>query len=300
MINAAAIIVIKDSPPHALESIDSVNDFVREIIIGDLDIGRDLKKDLSKNRKVRFVEVANVAYADVIKEDLKKETTCEYILYLDPDELFPTAAKRIIEDNLANYQFFNLPRKNIIFGKWIEHSRWWPDYQLRFFKRENVIWPKTVHPIPETTGNGYNFEQKEEYAIVHYNYDSLDQYLEKAVRYSKSEAQSALAGGQELTLHETIKKSLSEFISRFFAGEGYRDGSHGFVLAILQMFYYFLVYFYFWEQKKYFSIDEKILKKEARHFFSNGLKDSTYWENQKETFSIVNKIKQKIYSKLLP
>ncbi len=291
----SAIIVVKNNPPHLIETINSINGLVEEIIIGNIDIREDLKKNLTLNKKVRLVNIAKqTPFADFVKEDLKKETKGNYILYLDPDEIFPEAIKTFLTENLEKYDFYNFPRKNIIFGKWIMHSRWWPDHQLRLFRKNSVVWPKSIHPIVKPKGKGFTFNDEEKNSIIHYNYDNLDQYLEKAIRYAKSEAATKIQNKEEYTLASAIKQATSEFISRFFAHEGYKDRMHGFSLAVLQMFYYFLVYFYYWEGKKYFSVDQKQLLNYSRNYFKESLKEINYWLVKKKLAKSLRRIKLKL------
>ncbi len=300
MNNTTAIIVIKDNPPHVWETLQSINDFVTEIIVGTVTADASLIARLQANKKIRLVRLPdNIVYADLVKEDLKKMARGKYILYIDPDEIFPKGAMRVIEKKIAEFDYFCIPRRNIIFGKWIKHCRWWPDYQLRFFKKEMVVWPKKIHPEPDARGVGYMLPIDEHYAILHYNYDNIDQYFEKANRYAKSEARSCIDKKITLTLPESIKKAVSEFISRFFACEGYRDGMHGFALSALQMFYYLLVYLYYWEYKKYEKVDEKVLVKSARDFFKTGSVETGYWVIQKGLSNKLEYIKIKIVVKLL-
>ncbi len=284
------VIVVKNNPPHLFETLLSIDDLVSEIIIGNIDIGNDYKKRLSTNKKIKFIDLPSTTpFADLVKEDLKKQAKGDYILYLDPDEIFPEEAKKFLKKNLSRYDYYLFPRKNIIFGKWIEHSRWWPDYQLRLFKKNTVTWPKDLHPVPEGHGKEYKFEPTEENALLHYNYESVDQYIEKATRYAKSEAISY----KEYSLSTAIKQATSEFISRYFAHDGYKDGVHGFVLATLQMFYYFLVYFYYWEKKKY-SLEEKNISKSVLDFSKQLHFEISYWMSKKNLISESEKLKLKI------
>lgn len=299
----SAIIVVKNNPTHLFESLASIDKLVSEIIIGNIDIGNDYKKRLLENKQVKIVNLpSDIPFADLVKEDLKKQAKGEYIIYLDPDEIFPTINSQPRQTWLSQltslmkiYDVFYFPRKNIIFGKWIEHSRWWPDYQIRLFKKNSVFWTKELHPVPQVKGKEYKFPPEERNAILHYNYDNLDQYLEKAIRYAKSEA----AALQDYSLTKAIKNSISEFISRFFAAEGYKDGLHGFTLAVLQMFYYFLVFFYYWEKKKYFSEKQETLIENSKDFFRNGFRESIYWLVQKNLLNPLQKIKLKLIRKMI-
>ncbi len=62
----------------------------------------------------------------------------EWILNLDADEQVTPELADEITQTISQEQTANgylIPRKNIIFGKWIEHTNWYPDYQLRLLKR---------------------------------------------------------------------------------------------------------------------------------------------------------------------
>jgi len=288
MINISAVIVVKNNPPHLSKVITSVEDLVKEIIIVDIGIDNVLKDELKKNEIIKIIEIKNdVPYVELIREKTKDFAKSDYVFFLDPDEIVPPGLKTIIQSQLTSYDYFKIPRKNIIFGRWIRHSRWWPDYQIRLFKKDKVVWPKIIHRQPKVTGNGYTVEAREELALLHHNYQNIDEYLSKFRRYAKYEAKEIYDSKMYLTFSSAIQKALNELISRYFAGEGYKDGSQGLVLAFLQMFYYLIVYFYFLEMKK-FKIDGEIKEEE---FFRKGLKETLYWKKKK---SLIERIIQKI------
>ncbi|MCL4374668.1 glycosyltransferase family 2 protein [Patescibacteria group bacterium] len=296
----SAIIVVKDRPPHLQETINSVQALADEIIIGSINLSPEQVQTLQKHPKIKVVAVpADTPFADLVKEELKQQARHDWVLYLDPDEVFPKNTGGLIRAELAHYDCFLFPRKNLIFGKWIEHSRWWPDYQVRLYRKSSVIWPAAIHPQPKINGRQFRFPAHEENAILHYNYDNLDQYLTKAMRYAKTEAQMLTGQNQPLTLAATINKSLSEFVSRFFAGEGYRDGMHGLALAFLQMFYYLLVYFYYWEMHQYRSETKDNLSAVPQQFFKSGLKQSHYWINKKNLVAPQKRIILKIINRII-
>ncbi len=300
MKDITTIIVVKDNPPHFWETIESIDSFTSEIIIGNIGIDNKLLAKINKNKKMRVINLSpDISYVELVRNELIELAKYDFILYMDPDELFPKSAIKVIEEKIEEFDYFSFPRKNIIFGKWIKNSRWWPDYQLRFFKKGYASWPKEVHAEPIGKGRGFTFYAKPEFAILHYNYDKIDDYLEKAFRYAKAQAGSYIKRKENITLSETVKKSINEFISRFFACEGYKDGAHGFFLALLQMFYYFLVYLYYWEAKKYQKIDEKTLINSTKQFFKSGATDTGYWLIEKELTSKADVLKIKIINKLL-
>lgn len=296
----SAIIAVKDNPIHILETIRSIEKFAAEIIVADIGMNSELKKQLLENKLVRMVTIDKpVPYIELIREELKQSAAHEYVLFLDPDETLPETLIESLKSNLTEYDYFSMPRKNIIFGKWIEHSRWWPDYQIRFFKKANIVWPKHIHAQPEVQGREMKLDAKEELAIVHHNYESIDEFMQKLVRYTKAEAHERIASNKDFTAPEAMQKALAEFIGRYFAAEGYKDGIHGFILAVMQMFYYFLVYFYYWEEKKHTDNKPDEISRYMRQFFFKGLYETNYWMMKQKLTGSVSGLKLKVQNILL-
>lgn len=289
MKNISTVIVVKGNPIHLSKVISSVEDLVCEIIIVDIGVDLELKNKLKTNKLIKIIEIKDeIPYVELIREKTKDFAKSEYVFFLDPDEIVTPGLKDIIKSQLDSCDYFKIPRKNIIFGRWIKHSRWWPDYQVRLFKKDKVVWPKIIHRQPKVTGVGYTVEANEKFSLLHHNYQNIDEYLSKFQRYAKYEAKEIYDSKKDLTFSNAIIKSLNEFISRYFAAEGYKDGPQGFVLAILQLIYYFFVYFYYLEMKK-FKTEEKIHEEE---FFRKGLKETLYWKKNKNLW-------EKILSKIL-
>jgi (heptosyl)LPS beta-1,4-glucosyltransferase len=291
----SGLMVVKNSPKYLFESLTSIEDLVFEFIIIDIGIEENIKPRLQHFNKVRIVSVKKeVPYIELIREESKRFVRGDYILFIDPDEIWMPGLKEAIKPNLGKYDYFLIPRKNLIFGKWIKHSRWWPDYQIRLFKKNKVVWSKEIHSQPKTSGKGLRIEAKEELAILHYNYQNIDEFFSKMTRYAKAEAGNLIKRKRSLTLQETVRKSIAEFISRYFAAEGYKDGIHGFVLAMLQMFYCFFVYFYYWEGKKYTDLEKKTRKPyfQIDGYFKQGLRETNYWLRKKRLVKGIDYIKK--------
>jgi (heptosyl)LPS beta-1,4-glucosyltransferase len=156
--------------------------------------------------------------------------------------------------------YYRLPRKNIIFGKWIKYSRWWPDYNIRFFKKGKVSWNEIIHSVPMTNGKGTDLEAKEKNAIVHYHYRSVEQYIERMNRYTSEHAKLLIKEGYRFSWRDIIQKPMSEFLSRYFQGEGYKDGVHGLALAGLQALSELVMYLKVWEKGGFEARSLKVRK----------------------------------------
>lgn len=292
--------VANGSPPHMFESLDSIKDIVAEIVVVDIGLDTAVKEKIGKRYGVKFVSPkGSLPYVELIREQSKTYAKYDYVLFLDPDEVFPKKLSEIISKEYALYDFLRIPRQNILFGKWIAHSRWWPDYQVRLFKKESVTWPNKIHKQPVLVGKGHDVPAEEPYAIIHHNYENIDEYLSKAMRYAKNEASEMILDHKPFVLADAVSKALTEFVSRFFAAEGYKDGMHGFALAMLQMFYSFLVYFYYWEEKGYENQLQDETVRAAHVYFKRGLYESNHWMAKKGLLRGIQNIKTTIVNRFI-
>lgn len=190
----------------------------------------------------------------------------DWILILDADEEIPGSLAdkiREIAHKDGVVAFVEIPRQNIIFGKTMKASMWWPDYNIRFFKQGAVTWGNKIHSKPKTEGQGLRLSELERFAIIHHHYDSISQFIQRMDRYTSVQAKELKESGYEFEMRDLINKPLGEFLSRFFANKGFEDGIHGLALSLLQAFSFLIVYLKVWEAKnfpvKVIKYDEMVL-----------------------------------------
>jgi len=239
-----AIILTKNEEKNLPQCLESVT-WVDEIIVVD---------DESTDKTVALAEKAG---AKVYKRKLDDFATqrnfalskveTEWVLLVDPDESVPLKLKEEIlrAMKLKGFDGFYFPRKNIIFGQWIEHSGWSPDHQLHFFRTKKGRYLGKVHEQVEVKGKAGYLKTP----LVHENYQTITQYLEKLIHYTELEAERQIKAGHKFTWSDLIQKPLDEFLRRYFAEEGYKDGIHGLALNLLQAFSELIVYLRIWEQE---------------------------------------------------
>ena len=211
-------------------------------------------------------------YVEPARNFALSKATGKWILLLDPDEyLNKTLKKELLSiTKRSDVDYVKIPRKNIIFGRWIRHSNSWPDYLIRFFKKGAVTWKKEIHSQPTVKGNGLTLLDSEKLAIQHNNYTSVSQFITRAIRYSGIQADELNAQDYKLKTSDFILKPTQEFNSRFFFAEGYKDGLHGLIFALLQAFAIGLIYIRLWEKQ---GSADKALTKES---FVSASQESTF------------------------
>lgn len=235
--------------PRALASIRS---FADEIVVVDME-STDATAEIAQKAGAKVYSHKQTGYVEPARNFAISKATGEWIFILDADEELPPRLVKKLKDLLEKptADFYRLPRKNLIFGQWIRHARWWPDYNIRFFKKDSVSWSELIHSVPETHGTGSDLPAQESFAITHHNYESISQYLTRSDRYSTIGAQGKLKEGYEFSWRDLIRKPVGEFLSRFFVGEAYKDGVHGLALSLLQAYSELLVYLKIWELGKF-------------------------------------------------
>src|SRR3989344_1582000 len=156
---------------RALESLSWADEVV---IIDDgstdatLEILRNTKM---KDERVKIFHHKSGGYVEPARNFAISKASGDWILILDADEEIPeTLAVRLknVTTEMQQINYVEIPRKNIIFGKWMKASMWWPDYQIRFFKKGVVTWRNEIHSKPGVTGEGIKLDDEERWAIVHH------------------------------------------------------------------------------------------------------------------------------------
>ena len=232
----------------------------------------------------------------------------DWILSLDADERVSRKLREEIKEILPfrerkynrsrNVNGYLISRKNIIFGKWIKHGLWHPDYQLRLFRRGRGKFPgKHNHELLEVKGEVKKLKQH----IIHYNYTSVNEYLKKITYYySDNEAQNFLESGKTIHWHDAIRMPASDFLTNFFARKGYKDGLHGLVLAMLQAFYTLVVFAKVWEKQGFWEYNNEDFLQDTKTELASKGKELVYWLNKirQENTGLANRLLLKIKHKL--
>src|SRR3989338_5480630 len=109
--------------------------------------------------------------------------------------------KKTVEAPFANG--YKVPRKNRIFGKYLEHTGWYPDYQIKLFKNDKGRYPcKSVHEQIEIDGEIGTLKND----LLHDHYKSVEQFIDRMNRYTSNDVEFMIAKGEgSVVLADAIK-----------------------------------------------------------------------------------------------
>jgi len=235
--------------PRAVASVKGLAD---EIVVVDTE-STDKTVEIAKKLGCKVFKHKNTGIVEPVRNFSISKAKGDWILLLDADEEVPASLAKEIKHAIADPQvdFYRLPRKSIIFGKWIKSGHWWPDYVYRLFRAGHVTWGDTIHSIPITTGLGRDFLSKEDMSILHYHYVSIHQYLTRLDRYTDFQVKNKIESGYNFVWVDLLVGPINEFINQYFARKGYGQGIHGLALALLQAFSELVLYLKLWESNKF-------------------------------------------------
>ena len=156
-----------------------------------------------------------------------------YVLLLDADEfLSEELASSIVEaKEKFNFKAYSMKRCSIFRGKCIRHGLWYPDKKLRLFdKRFGACGGLNPHDkIVMKDGIDMKLLKGD---LLHYTYDSLEEYRQRNYEVSIVAAQSLYDAGIKKSKLKIIFSPLWAFINGYFLKLGFIEGYNGFVIAM--------------------------------------------------------------------
>ena len=167
-----------------------------------------------------------------------------WVFFIDSDERCTSALAReiacVIAPGTTRYSAYRVPRRNILFGREVRHTGWWPDYQIRLLEKARCRYDerREVHEYPIVQGEVGTLHNP----LIHYNYKSWRQFISKQRAYAPLEAKALYQAGRRARPRSLVGQPWREFKRRFFEYQGYRDGPLGLVLSLAMALYTAEVY----------------------------------------------------------
>lgn len=176
------------------------------------------------------------------KEFAVRQARNDWVFVLDADERFtPELAGEIKtltrgEPGKAGYY---CPRRNHFGGREIRYGGWYPDFSIRFFdRRKGRFGERAVHEAVELDGEAGFLKNP----MLHFTYSGVSDYLARMDKYSTLAAGELLKKGRKARVSDLLFRPPFTFFKMFVVKQGFRDGLHGLVIAMLYAFYTFTKY----------------------------------------------------------
>ncbi|HPD40981.1 MAG TPA: glycosyltransferase family 2 protein [Anaerolineae bacterium] len=187
-------------------------------------------ENYSAQRNVALAEARSAGYA------------AKWVLFIDADErATPELGAEIRQVIAAGTEVgWWIPRHNYIFGHLMRGTGWWPDYQLRLLRPDHATYDpqRAVHEEALLDGEAGRLQQP----LIHYNYDTLEQFHAKQRRYTAYDVEILRQKGVRPHAYTPYTQVIRHFWWRFVTLQGWRDGLYGVRLSALMAYYEMLKY----------------------------------------------------------
>ncbi|MGE5299451.1 MAG: glycosyltransferase family 2 protein [Acidobacteriota bacterium] len=154
----------------------------------------------------------------------------EWVLLLDADERIPAETAGVIKEVIRNplADAYRLRRKNYLHGRWLRHSGYWPDRQIRLVNRNRGSFRGTIHEQWATSGRVADLEAH----IDHYAFSGYSDMLKTLNDYSTIIAEELYSSGRRANSISPVYHGIGMFLKIYFIERGFLDGMDGLVTAL--------------------------------------------------------------------
>ncbi|MBI2217754.1 MAG: glycosyltransferase family 2 protein [Candidatus Rokubacteria bacterium] len=172
-----------------------------------------------------------------------------WILSVDADEVVTPALgdeiRTVVARDGNGHAGFVVRRTNYLCGRPIRHV-WGRDALVRLVQNGRGRFANTVHEKLQVDGPVGDLREP----LLHYNSDTLAEYLAKNHRYVDLEAAARHARGERFHPVRAVLAPLRVFLFRYVRLGGFRDGPIGLILAMLLGFFTFVMHVRLWELRQ--------------------------------------------------
>lgn len=221
---------------HLAKVLDSVKDF-DEIVICDME-STDSTLEIARRYGCKVVTFPKAGHAIVepARNFAIQSASNPWVLVVDADEVVPKALREYLYRQVSlpcPPDGIYIPRRNYFMGTFM-HSLY-PDYILRFFRKDKTVWPPVIHVQPEVAGNVIRAPKNKGLAFEHLADDSLSDRLRKTDTYTDYECKKK--AGKRYGALAFLLRPTHRFIKSYILKGGLRDGFPGFIYACLEATY---------------------------------------------------------------
>jgi glycosyltransferase involved in cell wall biosynthesis len=220
-----------------------------EVIVMDL-ASDDGSAELAAKHGARVVNHAPVPIVELVRNEITREATGDWVIPLDPDErISPGLARElrtIAEDQ--DVDAVVVPRMNRDFGYEPQSPIHRYDTQIRMYRPDRVPWPSEPNELPKVPKERlYRVPARDELVLIHERNRSIPEALERVIRYAPAEAEAMLAAGEIFTARKMARRVGSKFYKQFVQARAYEEGVPGVLRAFVLASFHLYVWACFWQ-----------------------------------------------------
>lgn len=245
----SATIIVRNEELNIAAVCDTVS-WADEIVVVDSD-STDRTVEIARQYTDRVFNREFQGYKDK-HEFADAHTTGDWIFWIDADERLSPELKAAIEalrqgDETTLPDGFRMARRTYFLNRWIKHSGWYPDFQMRLYRKAGSHWDGVApHETARVRGQVGVLNGE----LLHYTKRDLSEYHRVLDSYATLAAEYHFARGRRTTFLRLLASPFGAFLRSFILKQGYRDGVPGLIIAVFTAYSVFLRWAKIWEQQE--------------------------------------------------
>jgi glycosyltransferase involved in cell wall biosynthesis len=226
----SAVIITYNEELFIGKCLDSLNGIADEIVVVD-SYSTDKTEEICNQHNVRFIKHAFEGYRDQ-KNFALNQATYKNILSLDADEALSDRLRQSILHIKDKWEYdgYRFNRRSNYCGKWINHSEWYPDRQLRMFYTDHGKWGTLNLHEKFIMSNGATIGRLKG-DLLHWPFASLQDHTDKMKKYSIIGAEEFHKAGRKAGPLTPYVHYFWGFFRSYIFNMGFLDGKHGYLIC---------------------------------------------------------------------
>ncbi len=246
-----ATIITFNEAEHIREACESVG-WADEILVVDAD-STDATREIAEACGARVIRRAWPGFA-AQKQFAADSAQHDWIFSLDADERVSPELRAVIEDLLYTSDDrladgYRIPRRSFYMDRWIRGGGWYPDHQLRFYRRSRGHWVGAhVHESVQMA-EGARVATLDGDLLHYTGRDASYHHRMIGERYAPLAARQMFEAGRRTTPLAIALSAPAAFARSYILKGGFRDGFPGYCIARFAAHHAFLKNLLLWEMQ---------------------------------------------------
>ena len=242
----SATIIVRNEEHNIADVCETVS-WADEIVVVDSD-STDRTVEIARTYTDKVFNREWNGYQDK-HEFADAQTTGDWIFWIDADERVTPELRSSIEklrsgsDELLA-DGYKIARKTEYLDRWILHSGWYPDYQMRLYRKDKSYWDGVApHQTARVDGRVDTLDGE----FLHYTKRDLSEHHRVTESYASLAAEHMATHGKTVGAFGIFAKAVAAFLRTYVLKQGFRDGVQGMIIAGFTAYGVFLKYAKLWE-----------------------------------------------------
>lgn len=236
----SAIVVCFNEEKNIRRCLESLR-WCNEIVVVD-SLSTDRTVEICREYTDRVIQRPWAGYRDQ-KAFAHSQATRDWVILVDADEKVPEELQEEIRDVLTRFgdrfAAFEVPRLVYYLQRWWWRGGWYPDYDIRVFRRDLATWGGR-DPHEQILIDGKIRRLKN--PLHHFSYRDITDHLKRINHFTTISSKELKDQGNRWSWIDNLFRPPFRFFRSFALQRGFLEGLPGYFIAATAAIYVFLKY----------------------------------------------------------